>query len=129
MKQWQPLAAILLCAAMMMAMIPSVLAEDIEKNLYPSDVLRGDIDLNDVVNMQDTMAAYRHASGQITLPQKDMPLGDVDNSGEVNLIDALMLYRVSSSLVTWKDMGLSEKIPNPHIGIIDDPIYPPLVEK
>ena len=91
------------------------------KKNEPAELLRGDIDINEVLNINDAMQLYRYVSGQAAIPEGDEAIVDIDGKNGVNILDALKLYRVVSSATTWDDLGISATFPNPHIAIIDDP--------
>ncbi|MBQ9413667.1 MAG: hypothetical protein IJU16_00910 [Clostridia bacterium] len=58
--------------------------------------MEGDLDGNDVLNMNDAFTLYRAVSGQLELTDEQTALADMDGNGVVNMADAFALYRIVS---------------------------------
>ncbi|MBQ9414319.1 MAG: choice-of-anchor J domain-containing protein [Clostridia bacterium] len=78
-----------------MVIIPSAdtLTKDVALEQMPIELQKGDVDMNNVVNMNDAFTLYRAVSGQITLTDMQKVIGDMDNNGVINIDDAFSLYR------------------------------------
>ncbi|MBQ9414703.1 MAG: hypothetical protein IJU16_06220 [Clostridia bacterium] len=60
------------------------------------DLLKGDVETNDTINMGDAFLLYRAVSGQVTLTKEQEWAGDMDGNGILNMADAFALYRIVS---------------------------------
>ncbi|MBQ9413685.1 MAG: hypothetical protein IJU16_01000 [Clostridia bacterium] len=59
----------------------------------PQPTVPGDLNGDDVVNMDDAFALFRAVSGQTTLSDGQAAVSDLSGDGVINIIDAFMLYR------------------------------------
>ena len=61
--------------------------------------LRGDCDLNGVVDANDALLAMRYSLDLASIEALGLLAGDVDGNGEVNALDALMIMRFVLDLI------------------------------